>query len=160
MSDIKMGDYISTNNTVLMHVVAIVQGESKIYGFNSIKNPDIRWFTEQEVIGRGLEVTEYTPGKFKNIRTGDIVHMGEDQYVKVLARVGDAVLLSKAKDPSATEFVSAMDHLAEGLGINVLDDEAREHISDHGKMTKMTQTADDWYDIEFMNLMNWRVVEE
>lgn len=160
------GDYLTARNLTFQQVLAAMeQAAGPIYALGELpKKPrEIIWMTEAELDNLGLSKQEPDFDSFSKLKADDILKMGDrEQWCKVLARVGDVVLLSNNPDKDAHNDLLAMDKAMRELtgGPGPLDEAAREHIKSHGSITKMHQEATDWWTIRQLALMNWTVVRE
>jgi len=159
----KTGDYLTNtekkNHCIYRVVIALDNDGEPIYAcLASPKNSQIDWYTEKELLARMFNVVEPDFKEFKAIKMGDLIRIGEtDKYVRVLARIEDCVLLSNAPSKELGSLVGELDSL---LGGHILGEEDRQHLKDHGSMTKMHQEANDWWHIDTLALMNWTIIKE
>lgn len=160
------GDYLTARNLTFQRVLAAIeQAAGPIYAMGDMpKDPKkIVWVTEVELDNMGLSKQEPDFDGFSKIQSEDIVKMGDrDQWCKVLARVGDVVLLSNTPNKEAHADLIELDKAIRGVtgDQGPLDEVAREHIKAHGSITKMHQEAADWWTVRQLALMNWTVVQE
>ena len=158
----KVGQFVAREDSVLLRVVVAMQGEVEIYGLFNIKDPgNLNWMSEPEIKHEGYKLAKPDHG-IKEAHPGDLVRIGTDQVVKVLARSGDALLLSQGKSGQMGQVVPGMPKaISDLLGLKpVVDPKLEEHLHIHNTTKYVHNACDDWYDIEYMVLMNWKLVRE
>lgn len=157
----KVGDYLERPNTVFMRVIASIQGEFEIYGISSIKNPiQLDWFTLQELNHLGYKKSEPNVKEFNNAKIGDIVHAGGDQYLKVLAKAGHALLLSQASDEIAKIMLEIGEQFNDATGQQVMSREQAKFLKQKSSKFGQLNNAGTWFDVEVMALMAWKLIKE
>ncbi len=155
----KVGDFVATENTVLLEVVAAIDGDPEIYGMKNIKEPAaLRWFTLWELDHEGLSKFTYNPHEFDDAEAGDNVKCGPEQYRRILSRVGNVILVSRVGDHLAKEIVKVLEqNKREG---HEIPEDFLGHMKGHASNITASNAADTWYDIHTMTLMNWKLVRE
>lgn len=164
----KQGDYITTTNHTFQRVLAALeQAAGPIYAVGELpKSPKkIIWMTESELDGMNMSKQEPNFEGFEQLKAGDILKMGErNMWSKVLARIGEVVLLSNVNSEEAHSDLLKLNELVQeitgGDGPLDLDTETRQHIAGHRSITKMHQEATEWFSVKQLALMNWTVVTE
>ena len=167
----EVGDWLTAPNVIFLRVCVVVDsGLGPMYGLTSAKHRDsIHWESQYEVDDQKLVKSEPEWEKFNKLKAGDILRQGhaEDRpYLTVLARVGDAVLLSEVPDKAKSDMLLKLDEYIKtvggefGVGHKGLGDQEISTIKKMGSQLHASKRAGDWLDIEFITLMNWELVEE
>jgi hypothetical protein len=151
-------------DSLILQIVSAIDGPTEVYGLVNPKHPgEIVWYTLEELIHGELEPVEPDFAQFDNLKAGDmiVIHKG-NHACKVLAVSGRAALLSKELTGSdhvmrAHEVASS---IARGLGIPEPSEEHLEEAREENSIRQQQVTADQWYDFNYMTLMNFKPVRE
>ncbi len=167
----KAGDYIVAPNKVYLKVMAAVDsGMGAMYGLVSPNGTDMRWMSQYQLDQDEFERKDPDYTAIKNVKAGDIFKVGQKKdavYVTVLARVADAVLLSRQPKKGMAEMMLKMDAMLKEMAStmdmeveDVLDEEELKEFKQMGSQLHSSKIADDWISIEKLCLMNWELVSE
>lgn len=166
----KIGDFLAAPKTVILEVVAVVDtGAMPVYGFRSPKHNHIQWETSYQVEQDNMKKLTPDFKAYSKIKTGDILKIGggsieEGVYIRVLARVGDAVLLSEKpqaeKIKKVTKLAEQLSDLTDGeLDImQALDADDRETLRKMASTTHASKLANEWMYWGTICLMNWTLI--
>lgn len=166
----KVGDYVTKEDKIFLRVVAVIENDDVLLGIESIKEDYIVWYTEQELINHGY--TKQIPKweEFNNAVVGDIISTGSDQYIKIIARVGDAILCSEPASQQAQDVLKMLREKPKsgvkvkvgffGKGGKKDRVEGMERLRLHASTTKMQHIAGSWFTTKQMVLFNWHLVRE
>ena len=167
----KQGDFVTAPNKVFLEIMAVIDdGVLPIYGTISPKAWDkVIWRTEFELTDEAY--VKGTPDfeQFASIRAGDIMKMGwtdDAEYIRVLARVGDVVLLSAApqskKVKEVTELSKQLEDLTDGMvkPLEMMPAEDREMLKKMASTTHASKIATEWETVTKLALMNWQLLSE
>lgn len=167
----KVGQWVSSPDSVWLLIVGMIDsGMGPMYALMSPKQPDsrgLRWQSEYEMLEE-----EMTPGEpnYKGCRAlkiGDILTIGSsdgDQvYATILARVGDAVLLSQTPDKSKVKMMEHMDRVMSEMGEEMgfsgglLDEKDRKRLKRQASTLSTAKMAGRWMSVDQIALMNWEL---
>lgn len=85
----KEGDYLSHGNTMLLRIIAAIDGAFEVYGCVTIRDPmAISWYTLQELEREKYERIIPNLEEFHSAEVGDRVSIGDEGYVQILAKQG------------------------------------------------------------------------
>lgn len=160
---IQVGDFLAAPNTVWLRVAAVLDQGVALYGLVTLADhTHMHWYTAAEIRSKKLRRGSPQFDLFTSLQIGDIVQTGDADgpYVKVLARVGDAVLLSEEPSQAADVVLDFGRMMNEKLGRDVMSDEQAEKLQAARSTNQAHQRAGDWYDVHTMALRNWNVVRE
>lgn len=179
----KVGDYIARHDSTAALVLAVIEGNVPLYGVQ-IRNADgevhakIKWLTEYETDTIGY--APYNPD-FKlwaSIEQGDIITIeaecqhpehknGHEERRKVLARVGDLIIMSHTPVPhdvqkGGQDIAEQLDDLLDTGGkLTGMYERGKEKMKPYITTAGAWKTADEvWYDVHTLALMNWRLLRE
>lgn len=164
------GDWITAPGHVYLKVLAVIDsGVGPMYCIFSPKTPNgVGWQSQYQLDEDGMALAEPDFSRFAKLKAGDILRVGtddEDPYVVVLARAGQAVLLSHVPDKKLASKLMELDKhlkqladLSDGESIFEGDDLAR--IKKMGSQLHSSKIAGDWMDIRQIALMHWEIIEE
>ncbi len=157
----KVGDFLVNHTSVFMLIVAVIEGDPCIYAISHIKQSDhLHWLSELEIADNGFRPGKPDFSSFENIKEGDIIGQGDDGYVKVLARVGHAVLLSQPPDEAAGLILDLTRNMKEaGIDVPMLKG-AEDRLQNAASSHKAYRRAGNWHDVRTLALMNWRVIKD
>lgn len=155
------GEFIVSQESVYMLIVAVIPGDPSLYAISHIKQNDhLHWITEHEIADRGYVKGVPHFAAFQQLQVGDTIAMGDNSYMKVLARVDDAVLLSQPPDEAAS-FILDMARSMKEQGIEAaMPDGAQEQLQNAASMNKAYRRAGHWHDVRTIALFNWRIVRD
>lgn len=167
----KIGDYVTSNNRVIREVLAVItDGTIPIYGLRSPKKwDDITWDTEYELDDEKAQKVIPDFALYDTLQAGDMLHMGhteERQYIHVLARVGNALLMSSIPDrdtiKKVTKLSEQIKELTDGTidPLGDMDDRDRAEMRKSGSITHTAKQATSWQTADWLCLMNWPIVRE
>jgi hypothetical protein len=171
----KVGDYLTADDSVIMRVDAVIADDpyNPLYGVSHEKRPDrekdtlLQWATEYE-LDHNPPVYHITPewDKWAKVKAGDLIHVGtsiDKGYVKVLARVGNLVMLSskpttRKEKESLNRIAGQIEDLTDGKVTKI------EITKTIGKDMELTtseahKTANSyWWTTEQLARMHWELL--
>lgn len=167
----KVGDYVTSPKHVFLEIVGVIdQGVLPIYAIRNPKNmSQIRWESQYELDEQNLEKGTPDFAKFAAVQAGDVLKMGftdDRQYLRILARVGDVVMLSAAPDPKTVKDVTDLSKQLEELTDGVVNPLEMMGKADKDMLRKMASTthaskvATDWVHVRHLALYNWQLIGE
>lgn len=155
----KVGDYLAGPHTVLLRIIVAMDEGYELYAATSCKHPtELRWFSRHQLDHEDMKLAQLDPDEFLNAEVGDHVLCGQDEYRQVLAKSGRGLLLSQSADELAKAIVGTLEQ-AKQDGAPV-PDEMLSHMKRHASNRVASMAADQWWDMETMALMNWKLVRE
>ncbi len=169
--DFKVGDWITTKNTVFMRIEAVIDsGLGPMYCCTSPRSESVKWYSAYELEDDRFEKREPDFKRFNKIRAGDILKVGHDDnapYLTILARQGNAVLLSTTPDKQKYQMIKHVEKMMrevsrdEGLDFDeILGEEEKRHLKRMGSQLHASKVAGEWKSIEWITLMNWQLISE
>lgn len=169
----KVGDYVCAPDRVFIRIVAVIDsGLGPMYGCVTPTHSDhIHWKSQYELDSESL--VRGTPNfeGCNQLVAGDILRVGQNEkssvYVTILARVGEAILLSSAPDKRLAERLLQLDKVmkdvTEDTGLDItdfFDDEDMRNFKRIGSQLHASKIAGNWMPIETLALMNWDIIKE
>lgn len=167
----KVGDYIVAPDCVYLRIMAVVDsGMGPMYGVLGPKDAVLHWQSQYQLDSDKMVVGQPPLEQLKSLKAGDIIRAGqrdEANYVTVLARVGDAVLLSSRPNKRLAQKLIQLDKMfsevSEDTGMNLtdlIDEREMTALKKLGSSLHAAKIADEWLAIETIALMNWELVSE
>lgn len=173
----KVGDYIAAPHYVFLQVMAVItDGMQPVYCLFGPPNPSSKkgdrvsymWSTEFELLEKEMKVGKPDFEGCRKLQPGDVLRVlsqdNEEQYTHVLARVDQMVLLSDVPHSHDVKTVSKLAEQIKELTddkIDLMDNkELKDELRKHGSSTWAKNIATEWYSVENVALMNWKVVGE
>ena len=158
----KTGDYIVNYNTVFLLIVAVVPGAPTLYATTNIKENDhIHWMTEFEAVDRGYSVGKPDFTSFEGLAVGDMLQIGQEgSYMKVLARIENAVLLSQMPDEGANIILDMNTAMMESLGSPIVPKDIASELQEARSIHRSYRRAGHWHDVRTLAMFNWKIVSE
>lgn len=167
----KVGDYVVAPTLVYREIlVALTDGPIPIYGARTPKNWDkVAWYTEFEFDDDHVVKGKPDFALWKTVVEGDVIKCGntdDRNYIRVLARVADTVLVSEEpqaeKVKQVTELSDQIKKLTEGSidPMGSLDKSDRDMLRKIASTTHASKIASGWMTIEYLALMNWQLIRE
>lgn len=185
MSKYKVGDYIVAPGCIFKRIVGVITDDSSnpIYAncvpYNRAKDDDraggysaigtrMVWDTEFELDDDGYAPATPDFKRYSKLEAGDMLLVGDKQdYIKVLARVGEAILLSDIPNTQEAEMVNKLSEQIKELSDGKVDpmqdlmsEDERKKLKQRGTMTYAHKVANIWKTTEWLCLMNWTIVGE
>lgn len=165
----KVGDYITAPDKVFLRVIAVIDsGLGAVYLLNNHKSNNNQWESQYELDQDKIAVGQPDFEGASKLKAGDILNLGSPEqtnYATVLARVGDAVLLSQTADKQKANMLLKMDEQIQRMGEEfgkmmgaVLDDDERARIKKMGSSIHASKLAGEWFDVRNIALMNWQIL--
>lgn len=163
----KVGDYVTRPDWVYLRVVAALPSDNTLYALvNYTKKPALQWLTEFEVEQWQLKLAKPDFECWKNIAVGDMIQIRDNDhshYRKVLARIGDAVMLSEA--PVSKKQRDTLDKLAaqvEELTSGVVEkEELLSGVNLPMNTVAAYKTADaKWTTVDVLAHMHWTLIRQ
>lgn len=171
----KVGDYITASDKVFLKIIAVVDSGmgAMYYLYNprpDLKGDNYRWESQYELDEQKLVVGVPDYEGANKLQAGDILNLGSPEavnYSTVLARVGNAVLISQTPDKKKADMLlkldDAMKEMSSEFGemaSSLLDDEQRAQVKKMKSSIHASKTAGEWWDVERIALMNWQILGE
>jgi hypothetical protein len=161
----KVGDYVQRPvNSVHLRVCAAYDGEVPLYALLSPKTTQPDWISELELDMLEFRISHPELEKWRGAKEGDIVNDGNG-FCKVLARIGDVVVLSRSPVPR-DEF-SKLEDLADQLNSLEPDTKATSEMALslqpktlHEAHRMVGPGSCEWRTVEFYALMSWELLRE
>lgn len=168
----KKGDYIAGEKTVFLKIACVLTDDENlpIYGVTGPKSRNIvHWESQFELDEQDFGKRTPDFKSYQNLKTGDfLVIQSGKKYVKVLARVGDAVLLSGAPNDMpastskmATEILGQLEEVMED--IKTMEGEsssAKKYIQNMGSQNYQNKKTTSWMHVDQICLMNWPIAKD
>lgn len=159
----KVGDYITRPDYVKFKVVAVIADNpaNPLYGLWHPKKNDIIWETQFMTMRDKLKRTTFDVRRWSSLAAGDLVNAGErgkSSVVTVIARVGDAVMLSM--QPTPRKVKQSLDRIAAQIeelsdGEVTVDDIKKVAGLNDSPSEAFKSTGDKWFTLEQLEYMNW-----
>lgn len=164
MGKYKTGDYIVSSGFTYSRILGVIeQPEATVYATIGPKKPEhINWFTQYELDQRGYSKKTPPIDDFRKLQPGDIISVdleaNKKAYVTILARIGDVVLLSSVPNDKEKFLLDIDKFFEKELGRGLLDEEERRDMRRERSPHTLLQTADTWWHIDRLALMNWDII--
>lgn len=178
----KVGDWLTAEGKIHNHIVGYIQGEEHIYAVE-VPNKDrnlpystfMTWMTEFELLDRDKDMVKVPApdfARFAKLEAGDSLRVGgstgdEPEYVYILARAGDVVLLSSMPHKHELEKVSKVSEQIKELTDgdidpmkDFLEEGEEEMMRKHSSSRYAKRVATVWKTTDWLAWMNWKIVEE
>lgn len=170
----KVGDYLVAPQIKFLEIVAVIEGRMPIYAVRMPHNPpkhgmQVNWQTEYQVEEHDAKLGKPDFAPYRKLAADDVLKVSgdenDDAYSRILARVGDMVLLSQVPHKhieGLTDLAEQLRELTDGeLDLmGSLSKDTKTKVRQHTSLTHQNKLAATWMHIDEVCLFNWPIVGE
>lgn len=162
----KVGEYVTREDSIILEVQAVIENDMPLYGVFGYKEHHLHWDSEYELENKGFKKVIPDFERWNKVQAGDLIHCGvtkERSYCKVIARVGNLVMLStstltKKNKEDLERITSQLEELTDG---EITGEKVAEKFGFPETNSEAYKTAaDKWWSIHDLALMNWELLVE
>lgn len=168
---LRPGDYVTRDDRVFLRILGTIDSDlGPTYACLCPKCADIHWYSQYEMDSDGMTKAEPDLAAYQALRSGDIIHCGHSDdrgYRTVLARAGDAILLSQEPNKHLAQALLKVDKMLKAemadsdLQLSdILGKDEMHRLKKLGSSLHAAKIAGDWYSVEKLALYNWPIVSE